>query len=71
MGDLVIAEATLSFLGIGLPPTVASWGAMVAEGQRVMLDGWWLAVLPGLAIAWLVISLALIGDGLQELGEPG
>jgi peptide/nickel transport system permease protein len=69
MGDLVLAEATLSFLGLGVPPTVPSWGALVAEGQRAMLDGWWLAVLPGLAIAVLVISLALIGDGLQQLGE--
>lgn len=70
MGDLVIAEATLSFLGLGVPPGTPTWGAMVAEGQRVMLAGWWLAVLPGLAIAWLVIALALIGDGLQQLGEP-
>jgi peptide/nickel transport system permease protein len=69
MGDLVLAEATLSFLGLGVPPTVPSWGALVAEGQRAMLDGWWVAVLPGLAIAVLVISLALIGDGLQQLGE--
>lgn len=69
MGDLVIAEATLSFLGLGVPPSVPTWGAMVAEGQRVMLDGWWLSVVPGVAIAWLVISLALIGDGLQQRGE--
>ncbi len=65
-GDLVLAEATLSFLGLGLPPTMASWGALVREGQRAMLDGWWLAALPGAAIALLVISLALIGDGLQQ-----
>ena len=42
---------------------------MVAEGQRVMLDGWWLSVFPGLAITALVISLALIGDGLQKSGK--
>jgi peptide/nickel transport system permease protein len=66
VGDLVIAEATLSFLGLGVPPDVPSWGAMVAQGQRVMLDGWWLATLPGFAIAALVVSLALVGDGLQE-----
>jgi peptide/nickel transport system permease protein len=67
IGDLVIAEATLSYLGLGIPPTIATWGAMVAEGHTVMLDGWWLATFPGIAIAALVISLALIGDGLQEL----
>lgn len=69
MGNLVLAEATLSFLGLGIPATMPSWGAMVAEGQRVMLDGWWLALFPGLAITTLVISLALIGDGLQQTGE--
>ena len=68
MGNLVLAEATLSFLGLGIPATLPSWGGMVAEGQRVMLDGWWLSVFPGLAITALVISLALIGDGLQKRG---
>jgi len=69
MGDLVLAEATLSFLGLGIPPNLPSWGGMVAEGQRVMLNGWWLSVFPGLAITLLVVSLALIGDGLQRRGE--
>ena len=69
MGNLVLAEATLSFLGLGLPATLPSWGRMVAEGQRVMIDGWWLSVFPGLAITALVISLALIGDGLQQSGD--
>jgi len=69
MGNLVLAEATLSFLGLGIPATLPSWGGMVAEGQRVMLDGWWLSVFPGLAITALVISLALIGDGLQKSGK--
>ena len=66
MGNLVLAEATLSFLGLGLPATLPSWGAMVADGQRVMLEGWWLSLFPGLAIAALVIGLALVGDGLQK-----
>ncbi len=66
LGDLVLAEATLSFLGLGIPPDIPTWGAMVAQGHRVMIDGWWLATLPGFAIAALVISLALIGDGIQE-----
>lgn len=66
MGSLVLAEATLSFLGLGIPANLPSWGAMVADGQRVMLEGWWLSFFPGLAIATLVISLALVGDGLQK-----
>ena len=66
LGDLVLAEATLSFLGLGIPPAIPTWGAMVAQGHRVMIEGWWLATLPGFAIAALVISLALVGDGIQE-----
>jgi len=69
MGNLVLAEATLSFLGLGIPAGLPSWGAMIADGQRVMLDGWWLSLFPGLAITTLVVSLALIGDGLQQTGE--
>lgn len=67
LGDLVLAEATLSYLGLGLPPTTPTWGLLVSEGQRVMMDAWWPATLPGLAIASLVICFALIGDGVQEL----
>lgn len=66
MGNLVLAEATLSFLGLGIPANLPSWGAMVADGQRVMLEGWWLSLFPGLVIAVLVISLSLVGDGLQK-----
>lgn len=66
LGDLVLAEATLSYLGLGLPPNLPTWGGMVAQGHRVMVDGWWLATFPGLAIAALVISLALVGDGIQQ-----
>jgi peptide/nickel transport system permease protein len=66
LGDLVLAEATLSYLGLGIPPDIPTWGSMVAQGHRVMVDGWWLATLPGFAIAALVISFALIGDGIQE-----
>jgi peptide/nickel transport system permease protein len=66
LGDLVLAEATLSFLGLGVPAGFPTWGGLVAQGHRVMIDGWWIATFAGLAIASLVISLALIGDGIQE-----
>lgn len=71
MGDLVLAEATLSYLGLGVPPSVPTWGSMVAQGHRALPEGWWLAVFPGVAIALLVIGLALIGDAFQRLTEPG
>ena len=70
MGDLVLAEATLSYLGLGVPPSVPTWGSMVAQGHRALPDGWWLAVFPGAAIALVVIGLAVIGDSLQRLGDP-
>lgn len=65
LGDLIIAEATLSYLGLGVPPASPTWGALVAEGHVVLPAGWWLSVFPGLAIAALVISLAVVGDGIQ------
>jgi peptide/nickel transport system permease protein len=71
MGDLVLAEATLSYLGLGVPPSVPTWGSLVAQGHRALPEGWWLAVFPGIAIALLVVGLALIGDALQRIGEPG
>ena len=67
LGDLILAEATLSYLGLGMPPTTPTWGLLVSEGHRVMMDAWWPATIPGLAIAFLVICFALIGDGIQEL----
>ncbi|NOZ77802.1 MAG: ABC transporter permease [Acidobacteria bacterium] len=67
LGDLVLAEATLSYLGLGIPPSTPTWGSLVAEGHKVLLQGWWLATFPGIAIAVLVIALALVGDGLQDL----
>ncbi len=66
LGDLIIAEATLSFLGLGIQPPTPSWGSMVAEGQSVLLSGWWLATFPGVAIALLVILLAVTGDAVQH-----
>lgn len=69
LGDLVIAEATLSYLGLGVPPSAPTWGALVAEGHVVLPAGWWLSVVPGLAIAALVISLAVVGDALQTGGR--
>lgn len=66
MGDLVLAEATLSYLGLGVPPSIPTWGSLVAQGHKVLVDGWWLATFPGIAIATLIIALALIGDGIHE-----
>ncbi len=67
MADLVLAEATLSFLGLGIPPTSPSWGGMIADARHVIPDAWWLAVAPGLALVVVISSLAAISDGIQDL----
>lgn len=69
LGDLILMEASLSFLGMGVPPPYPSWGSMVAEGQDVLLSAWWLTVAPGAAVAATVIGAALIADGISEVAR--
>ncbi|MFQ6549627.1 ABC transporter permease [Aestuariibius sp. 2305UL40-4] len=66
----VISEAGLTFLGVGLPPGGASWGAMLSEGRAHLLDAPWITTLPGLAIFSLVLSLNILGDGLRDMLDP-
>jgi len=65
-GQSVLLEASLSFLGLGVPPPAASWGSLIADGRDRLLDAWWISTLPGLAIAGTVIALSLLGDGLRD-----
>lgn len=69
LGDLILAEASLSFLGLGVQPPVPSWGNMVAESQTMLLDAWWLTFIPGAAVALTVIAAALVADGIRELAR--
>jgi len=69
LGDLILVEASLSFLGLGVQPPAASWGTMVAEGQEVLANAWWLTMLPTALVAATVIAAALAADGLQELAR--
>ncbi len=66
LSDLILLEASLSFLGLGVPPPHPSWGNMVAEGQEVLLQAWWLALVPGAAVAFTVMAAAVCADGLSE-----
>ena len=63
-------EATLSFLGLGVPPPNPSWGQMVAEGRAFIVVAWWMALFPGLAIMLTVLSMNLMGDWLRDLLDP-
>ncbi len=70
VGHAILAEAALSFLGLGVQPPTPSWGGMVAAGRDVMLDAWWITTFPGLAIVLTVMSFNLVGDGLRDLMDP-
>jgi peptide/nickel transport system permease protein len=67
---IIIAEASLSFLGLGVPPPMPSWGAMLDEGRNYITTGWWLAMFPGLAIFLLVLGINLVGDWLRDVLDP-
>jgi peptide/nickel transport system permease protein len=66
----IIAEASLSFLGLGLPPPAPSWGAMLDEGRNYLTTGWWLALFPGLAILAVVLGINVVGDWLRDTLDP-
>ncbi|MFA5594321.1 MAG: ABC transporter permease [Trueperaceae bacterium] len=66
----VLAEAALSFLGLGTPPDVPSWGNMLRESQSFMSMSPWPALVPGLAIVWTVLGFSLLGDALRDLWDP-
>ena len=70
LGTIILAEAGLSYLGIGIKPPGAAWGAMVNEGYRYLLTNMWLYVAPGLAIMLVVFAFNLVGDGLRDALDP-
>lgn len=70
MGFLIIMEASLSFLGLGLPARVPAWGTMVAAGRDHLLVAWWVSTLPGVAILILVLAINLFGEGLRDILDP-
>lgn len=71
VASVILAEASLSFLGLGVPPTVPTWGGILAESRDQLLGGyWWLAVFPGIAIMLTVLSLNILGDWLRDFLDP-
>lgn len=70
IGNLILLESTLSFLGMGIQPPTPSWGAMIADAHQAPLDAWWLAVFPGAALALTVIAFNLLGDELRDALDP-
>ena len=70
VGQIILLEAALSFLGLGLSPGAPAWGIMVAEGQEVILDVCWLSLFPGLAITIVVLAFNFFGDWLRDYMDP-
>ena len=70
MATAILAEASLSFLGLGVPPEIATWGGMLSEGRSYADEAWWIAVFPGVGIFLTVLGLNLLGDWLRDLFDP-
>jgi len=70
VGQVILLEASLSFLGLGLSPGHPAWGIMVSEGRSAILDVWWLALLPGLAITAVVLAFNFFGDWMRDILDP-
>ncbi|MGH7113258.1 MAG: ABC transporter permease, partial [Stellaceae bacterium] len=71
IGVVIIAEASLSFLGVGVPPPQPSWGSMMSDGRAMLLVGnWWLTVFPGIGIMLVVLATQLLGDWLRVRLDP-
>ena len=70
IGQIILLEAALSFLGLGLTPGMPAWGIMVSEGREVILDVWWLSLFPGIAITIVVMSFNFFGDWLRDVLDP-
>jgi peptide/nickel transport system permease protein len=66
----ILAEAALSFLGVGVPPEIPTWGTMVAGSQAHAHQALWIVLFPGLAIIVTALSLQLVGDGIRDLLDP-
>jgi peptide/nickel transport system permease protein len=70
MGFVILLEASLSFLGVGMQRPTPAWGLMVADGREVIILAWWVAMFPGIAIMLTVLSLNLLGDWLRDRLDP-
>lgn len=70
VGIVIVLEASLSFLGVGVPPPSPSWGSMVSEGRSYVVSAWWVSMFPGLAIVFVVMAVNIVGDYLTDHINP-
>ena len=70
MAGIILTAAGLGFLGLGAQPPQPEWGAMIASGRRFLIDFWWVATMPGIAIFIVSLGFNLLGDGLRDVLDP-
>ena len=71
LGYFMVLEASLSFLGVGIPPRTPAWGSMINDGRNVLFIAWWVSTIPGLALLLLVLAINLLGERMREVLDPG
>lgn len=70
VGAMIVAESSLTFLGVGVPPDTATWGGMIAAGRNYLEQAWWISTIPGLALTITVVAVYFLGDGLRDVLDP-
>jgi peptide/nickel transport system permease protein len=70
VGAMIVAESSLTFLGVGVPPDTATWGGMIAAGRNNLEIAWWISTIPGLALTMTVVAVYFLGDGLRDVLDP-
>lgn len=70
VGGAILAESSLTFLGLGISPLIPTWGAMVADGRNYLTTAWWISTFPGLLLTTTVLAIYFLGDGLRDVLDP-
>lgn len=70
VGAMIVAESSLTYLGVGVPPDTATWGGMIAAGRNSIETAWWISTIPGMALTITVMAVYFLGDGLRDVLDP-
>jgi peptide/nickel transport system permease protein len=70
VGGAILAESSLTFLGLGISPLIPTWGAMIADGRNYLTTAWWISAFPGLLLTSTVLAIYFLGDGLRDVLDP-
>lgn len=70
VGGAILAESSLTFLGLGISPLIPTWGAMIADGRNYLTTAWWISTVPGILLTFTVLSIYFLGDGLRDVLDP-